>query len=42
MRQDQLEGQPIEIVRDPSSPHGPRVNLLAKPKGNGDDGDDNS
>ena len=37
-RQDALEGRPIEIVPDPSSPQGQRINLLAKPNGN-DSGD---
>jgi hypothetical protein len=38
-RQDRLEGRPIEIVPDPSSPLGQRVNLLAKSNGNGGDQD---
>jgi hypothetical protein len=39
-RQDELEGRPIEIVQDPSSPRGQRINLLTKPNGNGSDDSD--
>ena len=36
-RQDALEGQPIEVVPDPTAPYGVRTNLLPKPNGNDDD-----